>query len=79
VLPLSPHDPSGAWKKNRGAFWGPDVGWLDTSVYSLVDLRPGNRIEGPAIIEAPDTTIVLDPSRSFRIDERGNGIIEGSI
>jgi N-methylhydantoinase A/oxoprolinase/acetone carboxylase beta subunit len=79
VLALSPHDPSGAWKKNRGAFWGPDTGWLDTSVYSLTDLRPGNRIEGPAIIEAPDTTIVLDPSRSFRIDDRGNGIIEGSI
>ena len=48
-------------------------------MYALVELRPGNRVMGPAIIEAPDTTIVIDPSKIFRIDERGNGIIEGSM
>ena len=75
-LATSPPDPSGARKGSRRAFWGPEVGWSDTSVFLLPELKPGNVVEGPAIVEAPDTTIILDPSRLFRIDDRGNGVIE---
>jgi N-methylhydantoinase A/acetophenone carboxylase len=76
VLPLEGEDPAAARKGARPTFWGPERGWLDTGVFDLEALRPGNRIEGPAIVEAPDTTIVIDPSRGFRVDERGNGVIE---
>jgi N-methylhydantoinase A/acetophenone carboxylase len=76
VLPLQGEDPAAAHKGARPTFWGPERGWLDTGVYDLEALRPGNRVEGPAIVEAPDTTIVIDPSRGFRVDERGNGVIE---
>jgi N-methylhydantoinase A/acetophenone carboxylase len=76
VLPLQGEDPAAARKSARPTFWGPERGWLDTGVFDLEALRPGNRIEGPAIVEAPDTTIVIDPSRGFRVDERGNGVIE---
>ena len=76
VLPLEGEDPSAAAKGRRPTFWGPESGWLDTRVFDLGALRPGNRIDGPAIVEAPDTTIVVDPTRTFRVDERGNGVIE---
>lgn len=65
-----------AAKAKRPTFWGPERGWLDTPVYDLGRLGPGPSIAGPAILEAPDTTLVIDPDRSFRIDERGNGFID---
>ncbi|MGH9035134.1 MAG: hydantoinase/oxoprolinase family protein [Acidimicrobiia bacterium] len=65
-----------AAKSRRPTFWGPERGWLDTPVYDLGLLGPGPAIDGPAILEAPDTTLVIDPDRSFRIDERGNGFID---
>jgi N-methylhydantoinase A/acetophenone carboxylase len=65
-----------AAKTKRPTFWGPERGWLDTPVYDLGRLGPGPTIAGPAILEAPDTTLVIDPDRSFRIDGRGNGVID---
>lgn len=64
-----------ACKGRRPTFWGPARGWLDTTVYDLARLGPGAAVVGPAIVEAPDTTIVIDPDRSFRLDARGNGVI----
>lgn len=69
-------DPSAARKGSRPVFWGPERGWIDSAVYDLAALKPGNRVEGPAVIEATDTTIVIDPERAFRVDERGSGVIE---
>ncbi len=65
-----------AAKSRRPTFWGPERGWLDTPVYDLALLGPGPVIDGPALLEAPDTTLVIDPDRSFRIDGRGNGFID---
>lgn len=73
---LEGEDASEARKGHRPTFWGPETGWLDSGVYELDRLKPGNRLDGPAVVEALDTTIVIDPDRRFRIDERGNGIIE---
>lgn len=76
VHPLEGEDPSAARKGLRPVFWGTEHGWIDSSVYDLGSLKPGNRVEGPAVIEATDTTIVIDLERSFRVDERGSGVIE---
>ncbi|MFQ5517002.1 MAG: hypothetical protein ACE5E8_05445, partial [Acidimicrobiia bacterium] len=76
VLPLEGSDPAAARKGERPTFWGPKVGWLGSTVFSLDDLRPGNEVTGPAIVEAIDTTIVIDPGRTMRVDERGSGVIE---
>lgn len=75
-LRMEGEDSAAALKANRPTFWGPERGWLDTKVYDPVALRPGNRVEGPAILEAVDTTIVVDPGRVFHVDERGNGVIK---
>ncbi len=76
VLRLQGEDSSAALKEVRPTFWGPQRGWLQTQVYDPAILVPGNRITGPAVLEAVDTTIVIDPDRRFRVDERGNGVIE---
>ncbi|MCZ7526700.1 MAG: hypothetical protein M5U14_10175 [Acidimicrobiia bacterium] len=49
---------------------------MATNVYDLELLKPGNEVAGPAVIEAVDTTVVVDPDRVFRIDERGSGLVE---
>ncbi len=49
-----------------------DDGWLQTSIYDRALLEPGMRFRGPAIIEEPDTTIVIPPSHAAEIDVIGN-------
>lgn len=68
--------PSEALKGKREAFWGNPGRFLPTSVYEQGLLRPGNIVEGPAIIEAPDTNIVLPPDRRYTVNEFLSGIIE---
>ena len=49
---------------------------MPTSIYEQGLLRPGNVVEGPAIIEAPDTNVVLPPGRHYTVNEFLSGIIE---
>ncbi len=67
--------PAEAFKGKREAFWQELGGFRPTSTYDLDKLEPGNKLEGPAIIEAVDTTIVLPPGRTFTINEYLSGII----
>jgi N-methylhydantoinase A len=46
--------------------------WLSASVYDRSALGAGDHIAGPAIIEQDDTTTVLLPSWSARVDALGN-------
>ena len=39
-------------------------------------LVPGNRIAGPAIIQVPDTTIVVHPGQAARLDPYGNVLVD---
>src|SRR5262249_50780101 len=58
----------GAWAEH-GDFEVPPIFWGDR-------LRAGNRVNGPAIIQAPDTTIVVHPEQAARVDPYGNVLIE---
>ena len=69
-------DPSRALKGKREAFWEMARGFQPTNVYDQSLLECGNIIEGPAIIEAEDTTIVLPPGKTYTIDRYLNGVIE---
>jgi N-methylhydantoinase A len=53
-----------------------DGGWRDTPIWSRLDLPTGSRIDGPAILEQPDATIVIDPGVAGRTDQRGNLLVE---
>ena len=53
-----------------------DGAFHDTAVYARLDLPVGSRIDGPAILEQPDATTVVDPDLTARIDDFGNLIVE---
>jgi N-methylhydantoinase A len=53
-----------------------DGGWHDTAIWRRLDLPVGADIPGPAILEQPDATIVIDPDLAGRIDEFGNVVVE---
>ncbi len=50
--------------------------WHDTAIYARLDLPVGTVIEGPAILEQPDTTILIEPTLKGTIDPFGNVLIE---
>ncbi|MBM2323658.1 MULTISPECIES: hydantoinase/oxoprolinase family protein [Marivita] len=52
--------------------------WHDTAIYNRLSLPVGTRIPGPAILEQPDTTVLIEPNLTGVIDELGNTIIERS-
>jgi N-methylhydantoinase A len=59
----------------RSSRWVRFGGWLDTPVYERDDLSMGAELTGPLIIEQADTTIVVDPGATVRVDEAGNLIV----
>ena len=50
-------------------------GWQDTPIYRRADIGAGALIEGPAIVEQMDTTIVIEPGCAAEADELGNLIV----
>jgi N-methylhydantoinase A/acetophenone carboxylase len=73
---LSNPDPSAAQKSSREIYW-PGIGELvDTPVYDLALLAPGNVVDGPAVVESSYTTIPVPKNRNFYIDSRKFGVLE---
>ena len=76
VFPLESEDPSAARTTSRSAYW-PELGnRVDTTIFSFDSLKPGNRVEGPAIVQMEFSTIVVPPEQQLRIDQHGLGILE---
>jgi len=60
----------------RGIYW-PKLGeQIDTPVYAGQQLGPGHVIPGPAVVEFPETTIVVQPYATGSVDSAGNFIID---
>ena len=53
-------------------------GWRETPVYDRLALPAGADIPGPAILEQPDATLVVDPGLIARTDRFGNIVLEPS-
>ncbi|HEY8564220.1 MAG TPA: hydantoinase/oxoprolinase family protein [Beijerinckiaceae bacterium] len=49
--------------------------WHETAIYARLDLPVGAVIAGPAILEQPDTTILVEPDLEARVDRFGNTVI----
>ena len=56
----------------RNACFGVDAVARDCPVYDRESLTPGQRITGPALIEEPGATVVVNPGYDFEIDAYGN-------
>ncbi|MFC7655869.1 hypothetical protein ACFQV8_04380 [Pseudonocardia benzenivorans] len=71
-------DASAARTGSRNAYWPEQSGRVDTPVFAFDQLRPGNQVDGPALVEAEFTTIVIPPGKSLTIDRHGLGLLQNS-
>ncbi len=53
-----------------------DGGWREATIWSRLELPVGALIEGPAILEQPDATTVIDPGLRGTVDAFGNLVVE---
>jgi N-methylhydantoinase A/oxoprolinase/acetone carboxylase beta subunit len=65
-----------AIKGERMAYWEEYKRFHKTPVIDQMYLKPGNIIDGPAIIESESTTVVLNPSAKITVDPYLNLQIE---
>jgi N-methylhydantoinase A len=64
-----------ARRGTRPAYFEEAGGFLEAPIYLREALPQGQTIVGPAIIEQPDTTTVVYPGQSCRVDPAGNLLI----
>jgi N-methylhydantoinase A/oxoprolinase/acetone carboxylase beta subunit len=76
-LALEGPSPAAARKGERPVYWPPEKDFRPTPIFTYESLRPGNLVEGPAIVEGEYTTLVVPPALHFSINNRGLGILEG--
>jgi N-methylhydantoinase A len=55
-------------RSRRKAFFGR---WIEVPVYALDDLRPGQGLEGPGIVEAETTTVVINAGDRLTVNAIG--------
>jgi N-methylhydantoinase A len=60
----------------RPVYWSELGDFESTPVFWGERLVPGNVVAGPAIIQVPDTTVVVHPFQTARIDAYGNILID---
>lgn len=74
---LAPAGRSVDLPRTRRAYFG-GTGFVDAALYDFERLVPGQSIEGPAIVDSPFTTIVVDPGARARKLPSGSLMIEPS-
>ena len=70
--PLQKNQAALAQKSERPVYFEEFHDFVPTKIYDYERLRPGSEIVGPAVIETPITTIVVDPQANAKIDEYFN-------
>jgi len=65
IFGVKPSDDS--LKDNRDIFWG--NGWHEASILEMGLLKSGNIVDGPAVIEAPATTLIIPPGFRVKLDK----------
>jgi len=61
-----------AKRGKRGVYWADWKKAASTPIFDGAFLVPGNTIKGPAVIETTDTTVVVHPGRTLKVDKFGN-------
>ncbi|MEM1313643.1 MAG: hydantoinase/oxoprolinase family protein [Pseudomonadota bacterium] len=64
----------GALKRRRQVHFGD--AWRETAIYDRLALPVGAVVTGPAILEQPDATILIEPGLAGTVDRLGNVLIE---
>jgi N-methylhydantoinase A len=68
-------DPSAAFRDKRSVYFA-STGTVETATYDRTLLQPGDRVEGPALIEEHASTTVVHPHDVLTVDAFGNLHIE---
>ena len=74
--PFGAEDPAPALKSSRDVYFEERSEFVETPVYDGALVEPGQLIAGPAIIEEPDTTIVVRPGQEAMSDHYRTYVIE---
>lgn len=76
-LKMGDSEPSkDARRGSRRSFWSALGEYREAPVFSFELLKPGNTLLGPALIEAKDTTFVIEPGWRFTLDPYFTGLLE---
>jgi acetone carboxylase beta subunit len=67
ALPDEPESAGDPPSKGSRPVWWRD-GWTDTPLYEQDDIRAGQSVTGPAVIESPADTFAVPPGRRARLD-----------
>jgi N-methylhydantoinase A len=67
--PVQKNQAAAALKMERRAYFEEARDFVPTKVYDYDRLAPGSEISGPAVIETPITTIVVNPKDRAMVDE----------
>jgi 5-oxoprolinase (ATP-hydrolysing) len=63
-------------RKGSRPVWFPDAGdYVDTPVYDRGALGAGMEVAGPAVVEEPESTLILGADSRFTVDDFGNLIV----
>jgi len=73
--PLPPGEPARP-KATRPVYFQERQGFVDTPVYAREDLRPGQRIAGPVLVEEAGTTTVVGPLGTLSVSPNANLVID---
>jgi N-methylhydantoinase A len=58
--------------RSRPVYWDELRGTRETPIYDGTRLTSGTRVDGPAIVETPDTSVVVRPGQHLVLDALGN-------
>jgi N-methylhydantoinase A len=72
----APADSAATPRETRSVYFGESGSWLDTPVYRRSAFGPDSRLDGPAIIEQDDTTVLVPPGTSLEVDQYLNIVID---
>jgi N-methylhydantoinase A len=70
--PSHPSDGAGALKGEREVYFEEEQRFVSTGVYDFTRMHPGIEFAGPAIIETPVTTVVVNPHDRASMDQYRN-------
>jgi N-methylhydantoinase A len=59
----------------RQVYWPEEAAWVPTAVHDGRELHPGDRVNGPAVVELPYTTIVAGATNHVTLDAVGNYVL----
>jgi N-methylhydantoinase A len=56
----------------RSVYWPERSGWYDTPVFRGTSLAAGTTVDGPAILQAPETTVAVPPDDQLEVTDDGS-------